>query len=81
MSKDVIDIYTTTSFTEIIDSLLAGNKVRRQEWGNDGTYLVIENEKLMIFKPEDKQLHPLIISTGDLLGEDWIIVGDRIQSN
>ena len=81
MNKEVIDIYATTSFAEVIDNLLAGRKIRRQEWPNDGTYLVIQDEKLMIFKPEDNQLHPLTISTGDLLGTDWIVIGDRGQSN
>ena len=64
------------TFAEIIDCLLDGDKVRRQEWENDGTYLFIQDEKLMIFKPDDKRLHPLIVSTGDLLGLDWIVIDD-----
>ena len=65
------------TFAEIVDCLLDGDKVRRQEWEDDETYIVIREEKLMIFKPEDKKFHPLIVSIGDLLGLDWIVVENK----
>ena len=74
MTKEAIDMYKSTTFAEIIDDLLDGKKVKRQEWIDDGTYLVIENEKLMIFRPDDQKFHPLIVTTGDLLGTDWIVM-------
>ena len=62
------------SFAEAMDALLDGKKVRRQEWPDDGTYLVMRDEKVMIFKLEDKRLHPLTISSGDILGTDWVVI-------
>jgi hypothetical protein len=64
----------TMDFTKAVDRLLDGDKVRRQEWSDDGTYIIIDDEKIKIFTPEDKGLHPLVVSTGDLLGTDWVVV-------
>lgn len=63
----------TLNFAEAMEALLDDKKVRRQEWPEDGTYLFIKNEQVTIFKPEDKLFHPLIISSGDILGTDWVI--------
>ena len=35
-------------------------------------YLTLFDGKVMIFKPEDQQLHPLIVNDGDILAEDWV---------
>ncbi len=59
------------------DALLQGKKVRRQEWPDDGTYLAIRDEKVMIFTPDDKTFHPLILSTGDLIGTDWVVISQN----
>jgi hypothetical protein len=47
---------------------------RRLEWPENGEYLVMHEEKVMLFKPEDNKLHPLIVSKGDILGTDWVII-------
>ncbi len=73
MTKDIMDIYPSKSFAEIIDNLLDGKKVRRQEWINDKTHLAMKDEKLMIFDPQDNLYHPLTVSRGDFLGTDWIV--------
>jgi len=62
------------NFKGTIDSLIGGKKVRRIDWPDDGTYIAINNEALMIYKPEIKKFAPLIVSMGDLLGDDWIAV-------
>ena len=54
--------------------LVDGKKVRRLEWPNDGTYIVLDNELLKIFLPADKKLHPLTVSLGDIIGIDWVII-------
>ena len=51
-------------FADIIENLLEEEKFQRQEWPQGGTYICIRDEKLMVFTPEGKTLHPLIISMG-----------------
>ena len=68
MSNDTLD------FSGALDALLSDEKVRRIEWPDDGTYLVIADDKIMIFKTEDDMLHPLMVSRGDLLGTDWVVI-------
>ncbi len=61
------------TFTKCLDHLLDGRKLRRNEWPDDGTYIVMKDEKIMVFRPDDKQLHPLTVSTGDITGKDWVV--------
>ncbi len=62
------------TFGESLKEVVAGKKVRREEWDDDGTYLAMAENKLMIFKPEDEKLHPLIVSTEDIKGDDWVSI-------
>ena len=62
-------------FAKALDELVDGKKVRRESWPNDGTHLCIADEKLLIRKAEDNLLHPLTVSLGDILGDDWVICG------
>jgi len=63
-----------STFRHCVEFLLGGRKMRRQEWPDDGTYVVMRDEKLMIYKPETKSFHSLILSTGDMSGEDWVVI-------
>lgn len=67
-------------FADIIEDLLEGHRFRRFEWPQDGSYICIRDEKMMIFKAEDKMLHPLILSSGDLLGDDWEVCKIKLVS-
>ena len=62
------------NFGDALLSAADNNKIRRLEWEDKDVYLTFHEEQLMIFLTEDKKLHPLIVSTGDALGEDWVIV-------
>ena len=64
-------------FSSCLHMLLGGAKCRREEWPKDGTYIVLRNEKLMIWTRKDGQLHPLTVSAGDIVGEDWVTVGGK----
>jgi hypothetical protein len=44
---------------------------------DEGVYVTIKDEKLMIFRTDDKVLHPLTVSVGDITGTDWVIVGKQ----
>jgi hypothetical protein len=61
------------NFEEIISWLVDGKKLRREIWPDDGTHICMVNEKLSIYKPEDKLYHPLTVSAGDLSGNDWVV--------
>ncbi len=67
-------------FADIIDDLLECDRFHRLEWPQDGTYICIRDDKLMIFKPEDKTFHPLILSVGDRMGDDWEVHKIRLVS-
>jgi len=58
-------------FGNAIKELLEGERMRRDEWPDDRTYLEMKDDKLCIFQPADKMLHPLIVTTGDMSADDW----------
>ena len=60
-------------FSKAIHELLHGKKLRREEWEDKGVYLKMVDEKLSIYKTESKQFHPLIVSTGDMIADEWVI--------
>jgi hypothetical protein len=49
-------------------------RVRRLEWPDDGTYVTLISGQLHIFTPPTGKLHQLIVSDGDILGDDWEII-------
>lgn len=62
------------TFYQAIEEIAAGRKVTKLEWGNKNCFLQLINGHLKIHKPEDNKFHDLIVSDGDILGKDWIIV-------
>lgn len=61
------------TFEDVIEPLLEGSKLRRQSWP-DGVFIFIHEEQLKIYYPAKKSLGPLLVSSGDLAGEDWEII-------
>jgi len=61
-------------FSETIDKLLDGNQIHRKSWTDTGVFISIRDEQLKIYNPSDKSVRPLILSTGDMMGEDWVIM-------
>ena len=66
-------------FVEALKELVDGKKVRRLEWQDESVYLTVEETKLMIFLTSDNMLHPLTVQTGDILGEDWVVIEELKQ--
>ena len=58
-------------FKHVIDSLIEGKQIRRKSWPEDGSHVTVVDEKLMVWRAEDKGYHPLIVHISDLRGEDW----------
>lgn len=63
-------------FPSCLKRLLDGKKCRRESWGDDPSYITIEDRLVTIWRKEDEKLHPLILSVEDMLGTDWV-VGDN----
>lgn len=66
----------TMNFGKALDTLLSGKRIRRLSWVDDRIYLILPNDTVVIFKPEDYLLHPVTISRNDITGTDWIIVSE-----
>lgn len=60
-------------FEDAISKVKGGAKITKLEWNNPEYYGVFANGFLMLHKPDGK-LYQWIISEGDLLGEDWIVM-------
>ena len=67
----------TMSFSDCLLAILDGSKARRLEWEDNGTFITMREGKVMIFKTEDNMLHPLIVTDGDILGDDWTILTEK----
>jgi len=59
-----------------LKQMIKGGKFRRLEWEDEGTYITVRDAQVMIFKTDDNMVHPLIVSEGDILGEDWVKIED-----
>lgn len=69
------------NFSDAIEQLINGEKVRRASWENIEVHLSIKEDKLCIYKTEEKKYVPLIVSIGDMLGEDWVTTNFLVPNN
>lgn len=60
-------------FPRAMRSVMGGKSVTKLEWGKPEIHVCMFDNKLVIYK-EDGQYHPLIVTSGDLFGKDWVIV-------
>jgi len=60
-------------FPDALREVIKGNKVTKLEWENTNFYLILQEGYLRIHKDDDK-FYNLIVTDGDLLGKDWILV-------
>ncbi len=61
------------NFSEAIREVIRGQKVTKREWRDSRVYICRFDGYLVIHKI-DNMFHKLIVTDGDLLGEDWVIV-------
>jgi len=59
-------------FPSAMKAVIAGNKVSKLEWNNSNIVVWLE-DKLKI-KLADGSIHDLLVSSGDMYGDDWFIV-------
>lgn len=65
---------TVMDWADAQRELIQGKKITRQSWANGDTVFLYAGV-LHIQKGDDKTLHRLIVSDGDMFGEDWTVVG------
>ena len=67
----VLKPQTVMDFPYALRELMLGKKVTKLEWGNPDIYLVLVDKHPLLHSTDG--LHQLILSDGDLFGEDWIV--------
>jgi len=65
----------TMDFPEAIRAIIKGKKITKLEWNDKEIYGVLNDNILMLHK-RDGVMYKWMLSDGDLLGEDWIVVGE-----
>ena len=61
------------SFSEAIKYTLINKHIHKLEWGDPEYYGVLDGGTLKLHKP-DGLLYQWILSTGDIMGEDWTVL-------
>jgi len=61
------------AFDEAIREVKGGAKITKIEWSNPEYYGLLSGGFLMLHKPDGK-LYQWLVSDGDMLGEDWIVI-------
>ena len=67
-----VDKSAKMTFPEAVKAIIDGKKVTKLEWENEEVYLFLDNY-LRIMKTDGTK-HVLLVSEGDILGTDWVIV-------
>ena len=67
------DVSKQMTFPEAIGKIIEGAKIHRLEWQEQEYYGVLADGRLKLHKLDGK-LHDWIITDGDLVGKDWIVL-------
>lgn len=59
-------------FPDAIKEVMGGAKIRRVEWSDPEEYALLKDSFLMIHRND--KFHTWIVSEGDMLAIDWVIV-------
>lgn len=70
---NILSNQPTIDFYEAIKQTYEGKKIHKLEWNDRNFYGVLNGGKLMLHKPDGK-LYSWIISDGDIIGTDYIIL-------
>jgi hypothetical protein len=62
-------------FSEAIRAVINGKRITRLDWDNKEVYVLLRGGFLMIY--QDGEFSRLLVSDGDLLSADWIVVEDN----
>ncbi len=67
-----VDSKQMMDFPNAMRAAIEGKCVTRLEWDNPEIIVRLDNH--LVIKLADETIHDLIVSDGDMIGEDWIIV-------
>ena len=62
------------NFGSAMSEVSNGARVRRLEWKDEGVYIAMQDERLMIYKTDSRKFDYLIISAGDIAATDWVVI-------
>lgn len=68
--------FPPTDFPGALKAVINNRKITKLEWGNNAYYGVLKDGYLMLHKADDK-FYTWIISDGDLLGQDWVVLPEE----
>ncbi len=68
-------------FFEALREVSLNKCITKLEWNEPNCYLKLVDGRLVIYKPDTKLFHPLIVSDGDMAGEDWIVIDPTSTSH
>ena len=74
IGKEKSETVPTKDFGDAMRFVSQGYHLRRLEWEDERVMIALIEDKLMIFLPKDGKFHPFIVNSGDLYGNDWVIV-------
>ena len=60
-------------FGHALQEVVDEKKITKLEWDNKEFYGILKDGNLMLHKPDGKLYH-WIVSDGDILGTDWIVI-------
>lgn len=63
------------NFSSAIREITEGKKLTKIEWDNKDIYIFLKDDQLKI-KLGDGRIVSLIVSTGDMVGTDWIVIDE-----
>jgi len=69
-----------SDFAGIIQSIIEGKRVHKLEWKDRRYYGIMVDGRLMFHKPDGK-FYAWVVSDGDLLGQDWIVLDGDEESD
>lgn len=65
--------FKTLDFPAAMQAVKEGKNVTKLEWNNPNILVCLNGGRLRI-KLEDGLFHDLLVSDGDILGEDWVVL-------
>ena len=67
------------TFPEAMQKVIEGKKVSRLEWNDEKTYGFLNGKHLSIQYSNKPDNFQWIVSDGDMIGTDWIVVGVNLK--
>ena len=74
MAQDAVVVDEGMTFAEAMVELIAGQSIKRKDWGDIDEYGLMKDGWLTIHKAASNRFDIWKVSDGDMLAEDWFVV-------